>query len=384
VRLPNFCGGSCPEASVNASAERTRNLYPHVIAGGQPPNNPILYRIPGLRTFATLGGDSTRGCLEINGRAFAVAGDTFYEIASDGTETAYGPAVMEDDNPATLSSNGTAGDQIFVTSGGYGYIFDLTANTITEIADSDFPQGEAKMGAFVDGYFVVLNSTTGAFQLSALEDGTAWDALDVGQVSTSSDLVKALIVHDRQIWLFGGSTTSIWYNSGNSAFPFEPINNILHQGIVGDGWSAQRMDNTVFWVGKNEHGAGVLYRGQQGAPQRVSTHAIEQIWNGYTSIDDCVAYTEQWLGHSFYHLYIPDAADAADNDNAVSWVYDASVPAQLSWHERALWNTSNATWSPMVGRCHMYAFGKHLIGDRRTGALYEQRADLYHLELVTV
>jgi hypothetical protein len=236
------------------------------------------------------------------------------------------------------------------------------------------------MCGFVDGYFVVLNSETGTFQLSELEDGLVWDPLDIAQVSTASDKVVSMICNDRQIKLFGGVTTTSWYNSGNADFPFQPVNSVMQQGIVAP-FTACRADNTVLWLGKNEHGAGVFFRESQGTPQRVSTHAMEQIWASYETLVDAETYVEQWNGHVFIHLWIPSAEDATDNDNAVTWVYDVATNL---WHEQALWNTETAEWAPMVGRCHMHAFEKHLIGDRRTGALYEQRADLYSFSLVTV
>lgn len=378
MKIPGFCGGSCPEASLNADAERTRNLYPHAIGGGTPPNNPILYKIPGLAAFSQMGGASTRGCLEINGRGFVVAGTSLYEVDDTGAATALG-TVVDDDRPATLSSNGQPGHQLFVVSGGSGYIFDLDSSVFTTIG-GDFPTGDAKMGGFIDGYFVVLRDSDGAFQISALEDGLTWDALDVGIVSTSSDKVQSLLVHDRQIWLFGGSTTSIWYNTGDADFPFAPVNNVLDQGIISP-WSAQRIDNTVMWRGKNEHGAGCLYRAQGGVPVRVSTHAIEYIWSFYRDPGNAVAYVEQWNGHTFYHLLDRSADDVDDNDNAVSWVYDVSTNL---WHERARWDATNGLWHPMVGSCHMHVFGTHLIGDYRIGALYEQRATLYDLEIAVV
>lgn len=377
MRLPNFCGGTCPEYSLNANAERTRNLYPHVIGGGLPKASPVLYKIPGLALFASFSGDKTDS-FEINGRCF-VATDHFYEVLSDGTTTDYG-AIATDANPATWASNGEGGQDVMLTSGGNGYSFSLDTNTFALIADPDFPQGNALMCDFVDGFFVVLNAVTGQFQLCALEDGADWDALDIGQPSQNADRVVALICENRQIWLFGSKTTSIWYNSGALDFPFQPVQNILGVGIAAP-FTAKRLDNTVVWLGRSEQGAGVVYRASQGAPQRISTHALETIWATYSTMEDAVAYTEVFNGHAFYHLYFPAADDAPNNDNAVTWTYDVSTNL---WHERALWNTEDATWHPYVGWSHVYAFERHLIGDRRTGALYRQSADLYDFTLVDV
>ena len=378
MRLPNFIGGSCTEHSLNLATERSLNVYPHQVQGGLGKNAFALYHVPCYRIFARLTNQGAiRGLFEINGRCVGVAGEVFFELNALGVPTIHGP-VVEDLNPASICSNGTGGNQVFIVSGGEGYIFDLSTDTLTQISDPDFPSGQAIMGAFVDSYFLVLNGETGVWQISALLDGLIWDALDIAQTSHSPDLTRALVVDNRQVWLPGRGTTGVWYNSGEGDFPFEPTQNQIAQGIVAP-FTAQRLDNSLLWLGRNEHGAGVLYRAQQFLPIRVSTHAVEHIWATYDTLEDAIAYTEQWMGHSFYHLLFPAAETAPDPENRVTWVYDIATNL---WHERAILDSTSGLLRPDVGRCHCYAFEKHLIGDRRTGAVYEARADVFDDELV--
>ena len=91
----------------------------------------------------------------------------------------------------SICSNGTAGSQLFITNGDLGYIFDLSANTLTQIVDPGFPS-RARMGEFMDGYFFVLVTETRRFQISALEDGTTWDPLDVAERSEASDDISGI------------------------------------------------------------------------------------------------------------------------------------------------------------------------------------------------
>src|SRR4030095_195127 len=46
------------------------------------------------------------------------------------------------------------------------------------------------------------------------------------------------------------------------------------------------------------------------------------------------------------------------------------------WHQRGVWNPGAERWDPMHQWCHMFAFGKHLVGDRTTGTIYEQTSEL--------
>jgi hypothetical protein len=75
-------------------------------------------------------------------------------------------------------------------------------------------------------------------------------------------------------------------------------------------------------------------------------------------------YTEE--GHAFYLLYIPSAD--------VTWCYDANT---RMWHERANWNPDTWSWEPWSGRAHMFAWGKHLVGDLASGVVYELKLDSY-------
>jgi hypothetical protein len=45
------------------------------------------------------------------------------------------------------------------------------------------------------------------------------------------------------------------------------------------------------------------------------------------------------------------------------------------WHKRGEWNQSNGTYGPHRSWNHVYAFGKHLVGDWQTGKLYEMSSD---------
>lgn len=374
-RFKGFIGPSNRNLSYQADNERTINFYLEVSGAGTPKAPVALYGTPGLRERWELEQSPVRQLFFQDGRFFGVAGAGFYELFSNYTSTFYG-FIASGVLPVTICSNGSDGNQLFIVSGGFGYIFNLSTNVLTQIADVDFP-ADAKMGAFLDGYFLCLQEGTDKFFVSALEDGTSWNGLDVGSSNQSSDITQALIVDHREIWLFGSQTTGVWYNNGDPSFPFVPINGVfIQQGTVAP-FSAQSLDNSVFWLGGNEQGGGIAYRAAQFSPQRISTHAAELAWLSYERIDDAIAWVYQEDGHSFYVIWFPSGE--------TTWVYDVTVSQAMQqniWHERAHWNVQLAEWQPHVGRCHAFAFNKHFIGDRRSGAIYEQSVSFYDEELV--
>lgn len=379
MELPGFIGPSDPARSVIHNVERTINLYFEGGRRGTTPKTPAaLYGTPGLRIFANLGGARVRGLFAQDQQAWAVADDGLFELFTDGTFTRRG-TVQDDHLPVTFASNGRQGHQLFIVAGEDGYILDTTTNAFVNISDPDFP-AYALMGAFVDGYFVVLDGDNNSFQLSALEDGTAWDGLDVAIVSTSSDRVISMAVSHRQLWLFGTKTTQIWYNSGNADFPFEPIQGVfIEQGMLAP-WSVANLADTLFWLGWDVHGSGIVWMANGYTPQRVSTSAVEDAIRQYQSLQiggalsDVIAWTYQEDGHAFYVLYLPQGPTGRDH---TSWVYDVT---EGSWHERGLWNETTALWEPDLPRCHAHMWGKHLVGDRQSGTVYQQALEFYDLE----
>jgi hypothetical protein len=298
-----------------------------------------------------------------------VSGNLFVELLASRTFLSRG-LVANDTRPATICSNGQAGHQLFVTSGGAGYIFDLVANTFSEITADGFPR-PVVMGAFVDQYFVALKGNSIQFNISALANGLVWEGLDVAQVSQSSDNKLAMLANHSEVWLFGSRTTEVWYNSGNASFPFQPIQNtLIEHGIVAP-FSAVCLDNTIFWLGQDITGDRMVWKAQGYLPTRVSNHAIEYFLNKAPRVSDAMAYAYQEEGHSFYVLYVPTME--------TTLVYDV---ATNQWHERATWDTRSMRWFPHVGRCHCFGFGEHLIGDRQSGTVYRQSLDLYAESLV--
>lgn len=364
MRLPGFVGPTYTSRSPNADAERCINLYPEKVESGHGVNDMYLIGTPGLGVFATLSDKPVRALFQENGRLFAVAGTSFFEVFSDGTWTRYG-SVLSDANPATISSNGIGGQQHMIISGTKGYIFNTVTNTLQLITDDNFP-AVATMGGFLDGYFVVVDAVNNLFQLSNLNSGLEWDGFNVAQRSFASDPLRSMLIDHREIWFQGEQTTEVWYNSGDESFPFQPIiGTFIEEGIVAP-FSSVKLDSSIMWLQGDERGTGIAMRAQGYQPQRISNHAVEQRWKQYSAIDDVVSYAYQADGHAFWHLYFPQGD--------VAWTYDVATGM---WHERALWDPDDCVWKPHLSRCHAFAFKKNLVGDRQSAAIYNMSLDLF-------
>lgn len=318
-----------------------------------------LYGTPGKELFTTAGVGPIRGMYSAsNGRSFAVSGSSLYEIDSDGTVTVLG-ALLSSSGIVTIDDNGV---QLFICDGQFGYTFTYSTDTFAQVLDPAFPS--AGTVCFLDGYFIVNENDTGKFYISALYDGTSWNALDFATAESSPDELKRVYNALGQLWLIGTKTTEIWTNTGDADFPFQRISGAkMNVGIMSP-YTALEVDNTLFWVGQDDKGFGIVYRAAGFRPQRISTDPIEQILQRVAQPELLRSYTYQQDGHSFYLI--------TGGDLETTLVYDVST--QL-WHERAYLNAGN--YEQDRGCCSMFVFNKHLVGDRANGKIYEISLDFY-------
>lgn len=360
MKFPGFIGGSYRARSRFFDSQRTINLYPELSKTGTSKNIAALYGTPGLRLWKNFSGGGIRGMLRFNtNTVVVVSGPNVYTVTTTGASVLVG-SIDEFTTPVSMASNGTT---IMIVTGLNGYFFTPETGAFVRITDPDFVGADTVQ--FIDGYFAFNKTGTGQFQITQLY-GTNIDSLDFATAEGAPDLLLSLLVDHREIWLFGETSTEVFFNSGNPDFPFERIQGaFIEQGCAAK-FSPAKLDNTVYWLSADERGQGMVQRAQGYQPQRVSTHAVEYAMAQYTTISDAIGYTYQQEGHSFYVLNFPTA-------NA-TWVYDASTD---EWHERAWRNPANAVLGRHRSNCQVAFAGENLVGDWENGNVYVLDLDTY-------
>ena len=360
MNFSTFVGPAYQSQSPLADSERCINLYPEQMESAGAAKPAALYPCPGFTSFTTFPEGPIRGMFAQDGRCFAVVGFKFYEVFSDGTSTEHGE-VASDGNPATISSSGDAGGELFITSGDNGYIFTLSTDNFSASVLIG-----VTMGAYLDGYFLALDAATSTLKVSDLLNGTTWDPTQIAQRTQGSDKWQAMVVNYAYIWLWGSQTTEVWQNLGTFPFPFAPVPNGFLTNGTASAFSAANLGTSVVWLQSNTQGDAMVLRSDGLSGARISTHAVEFAIQGYAQVSDAVAMTYQDQGHEFYLLTFPSAN--------VTWVYDAS---SNTWHQRGFWNPPQNRFDAYRPLFHVQAFNVHLVGDRLMGAIYTMSNDVY-------
>lgn len=340
--------------SKSTDTRRLINLYVERNTEGSK-DSASLIGTPGFAAFATPAGIN-RGKWNMGGVMYSVNGSTLNEVAADGTLTARG-TLSTAVGRVSMRDNGV---QLCIVDGTKGYIYTPSTAVFVQITDPDFENG-ATFVSFMRGHFIINKPDTGQFYISSAYDGLLWDALDFATAEGAPDDIVRHEVSHQLLWLFGENTTEIYYYSGDVDFPLDVMEGaFLEVGCIAP-WTVAKFDNSIAWLGQdNESGGMMVYRAEGYNARRISDHAVEFAIDSYATVTDAVGFAYKEEGHAFYVLAFPTEGKA--------WFYDAATDM---WHER---ESDQGRW---WGDDHVWCYGKHYIGDYRSGNIYRLAHDIY-------
>ncbi len=242
----------------------------------------------------------------------------------------------------------------------------------------------ASSGAYLDGYFIASRSNTKQFNISDLFDGTdggtnKWDPLAFGQKESWPDNIRSILVAGEQLYLFGTESFEVWQNVGGADFPFQRIDGATGKFGVSSPWSAIAIDGKVYFHASNTEGRVSAYVMDGFTPRRISTYAQESDWKQSNFGGTVVSFSYLEEGHHFWGMEF-----GSDGSVAYTWFYDLNTGL---WHQRSRYVTG--AFAPYETAYHTYVTnsvtsvndwttgGKHLVGGRASGKIYEQNLSFY-------
>lgn len=352
-----FVGPSYTDGSNVVSDEECINFFAETIETPGAQTRWVYFGTPGLKTFTTFPDGPVRGQCWTGDRLFVAAADTLYEVAADGTQTVRMAGTLDSfGGPVSIAASNI---ELLIVAGGRAYCYNLAGNTFTDV--TALLSGSPAKVKYSDGYFVVIFANSNKFQMSGILDGTTWPGIQVNAVSVFPENIISIEVSHRELWVIGQQHSQPYQDTGT-----DEVFDVIPGALIETGGAAvfgvDLLDNTVFWISQDIRGARQAWRANGYTPSRISTHAVEAALSSYsaTQISNMVTYSYQDSGHLFWVLYIPGTD--------CTWVYDV---AQSLWHKRAEWLPGSGTFGPHRSWNHVYAFGRHLVGDWQTGNLNE-------------
>lgn len=378
MNFQGFVGPTYNLKSVNVDAQRCVNLFPEVIESGTGKEAQVAFlkSTPGLENILEVGPGPIRlvhfddppiNTHNPTTRIFVASGNKMYKViysAGAWSATEIGTLTTSSGPIKAVSVQFNLGATVFV-DGTDTYLYwkystgdALIIETFDLFAAYGYPTApNATHVVLIDGYFIFNSANTNQFYVSDWNSLTI-DPLNFASAEGDPDNIEAIISNNRELWVFNERTTEVYVNTGNADFPFERVQGgFIEKGCLAK-YSVAKIDGTVFWLGRDEFGQGIVYSSKGLTPQRISTHAVEFAIKNYENNRAANGFTYQSDGHSFYVL----------NFDEGTWVYDLSTNL---WHERAFTNSGALERHRANYHSFIPEFGIHMVGDYSNNKIYQ-------------
>jgi len=327
------------------SSQRTLNLIPEFNVTGKKESS--LTNWPGSKSF-TLEGGTDRGMHVFNNVAYKVTGNTLKKINSDKTVTDIGTILGA--NRCIFANDGT---NMIITTGGAGYQYVDGTNTLTEITDSDFENGNSV--AFLNSQ-MIFDGNGGRFQVANPGDPDNIESNNFATAESSPDDTIRVYTFGERLYLFGERTIETWYNSGTGNPPFDRVNGGTMQIGLAAVHSVTESRDFVYFLGSDKS----VYRFSAAQAQSITPVAIAHEFESYSDVSDAIANMVQIEGQYFYILKFPTAGKTF-----------AFNEASQGWFELS----TGADQDNYILNSYVEAYGKKLIADN--GNVLELDLDTY-------
>lgn len=351
IELP-IVGAAYADDTKTIANQDSINYYPEAVEvdGGRVVK--ALKGTPGLSSLTAGLNSAVRGMLVMNGVLYVVAGTLLYSVNAAGVATSLGTVPGSD--RVGMAENGY---QLVVVNGTDGYVYNRNTAAFAQITDTDFLGADTC--CFLDQYIIFNDPDTEDFYISALEDATSFDALDIQATESRTDKLVAVAVFQRRLVAFGERSIEVYENTGASDFPFERVPGVEIEVGCGAKHSIAQLSTGIYWLGSD----GRFYQAMGYQAEPISTRAIEQELSDET-LSECIAWAYEDQGHKFIVWTFP---------NGRTYVYDASVgDPRIAWHHRTSYGYDN--WRAVA---YAKAYGKHLVGDSVAGNIFEMSRDVF-------
>lgn len=348
----DFLGAAYASRSLPLAGQTLINLLFESAPPGSAEQG-MFYGAPGLRLLASIGTGPIRGADYAANYGWVVSGAELYRVGPTGVATLVG--AVPGTGRVSVIHNDT--QVVVMHSAGWHVV------TISTLGYGAVPGAPTTaQGTYQDSY-VVFPNTNGTYGWTAIGNAQSVDALDFASAEAQPDPIISVLSDHRELWLFGEQTTEIAQTSGDASLVFTRTA-MLEYGCAAK-YSPAKSDNTVFWVGRNMDGDGIVYRADGYSPSRISTHALEAAIATYGDISDAWGYCYQQGGHTLYVLTFPGRA---------TWAFDAS---SQRWTQLAYRNTTTGLLEQHRGNAYYFLSGAHVVGDYDNGNLYVLDLDTY-------
>lgn len=356
--------GSFADARLKSNGARLKNCF--VVPRQQLEQQPGAYFIQGCSGLGTpvadTGNAGCGGLISWKGRLYGVFGTRFFEVLPTMTDIGEiaGTGMCE------LSPDRTG---IIILRDGRTWLYDGTTLTEYQVPDATDPEVPATISV-LDGYTLYGIADSDKIYASLPLDPDNINGLNFATAEARADNNVRLLVNKLTLWVFGEETVELFYNAGQSGFPFLRYQNaMIEVGLLAK-FSALSFHNAVYYIGTDRR----VYRGEGLDAAPISPAWLEQIFElAGDSLKDATAVAYSHEGIDFYALTVPGYGTFEWNSTSTLWSHRTS-PGSDEWCVRG--------WA--------FYGSNYYVGDVNSGRVYaiehfatKENGEFIEYEIVT-
>ena len=339
-------GPSYQSRSKPLSSQVTQNWYQQISQQGK--EDFVLLPFPGLKFKSTQPG-LDRGFNRMAEVLYQVKGTSLYEISSAGVHTLRG----------TIPGTGRAiirndGINMFIVTDLKVWKYSADTNTVTEVTNVNITG--AKSVDFINNQFIYTKDKFST--VSDVGNGAEASGLNVvGEETLPDDLVRDY-VFDEVIYRCGVRSIVGWYNSEVGTPPISKLEGRVTNVGLAAIHSIAKTDQGFYFLGDDF----AIYRSLAGRQERISTDAISNEIQKYSSVSDAIGSTFTFEGQNFYSISFPSGNKTfvvSENLSVNGWFElssEVNNPLQSSIYQ---------------GSSIINVYGKNFVADAVNGNIYE-------------
>lgn len=327
--------------SVPFNSQRTLNLFPEVNPEGR--STGALHSFPGAKSWSS-GSDSEpdRGLYLMGNFAYKLSGTNLYKVDSLGAQT----------NIGTISGTGRAifadnGGILVIVASGNVYTYDGTTFVAAAAGLFQTPNSVAQ----INNQYIYDGDADG-WQMSNVGAPTTFNGANYAFAESQGDDLKRAYSFNQLVYFFGDKSIEPWYDSGDGNPPFNRIDGAIMEIGLEATYSLANNEKAMYFLGSDRK----IHRIVGQSESSVTPEWLHYKLSNFTTVSDAIGFCFTIYGQNFYCI----------NFIAENKTYCYSETTEF-WFDLACGVTEDAHYASS----YIYAFGKHLIADRRNGNIYE-------------
>ncbi len=240
-----------------------------------------------------------------------------------------------------------------------------TVGTVTACTDPDLPSPHIPKPLFIDGYLILVKTSSASIYNSDLNDPMLWTAGNVLDAEMEGDLILDIEKLNNYLVVFGSSTIEYFWDAGiATGSPFKRNDTpVKINGFIG---GLAKAGNAIYYIGYNVNNAVDVFKLQDFTIEAVGSDTVRRYVASLASTDyPITGYVVANLGHTFYLVTGGARTFVYDiNEKFWSkWAYQQNDSFPLSTASTIIASSGNITVFSIPGSNVLYKFDNSLYQD---------------------